>query len=79
LVEELAGVNRALWDAEDALRDCERRADFGRRFIALARSVYHANDRRAELKRSIDALLGSRVADEKLYTESHPGDASSSG
>ena len=36
--------------------------------MALARSVYLSNaDRRSELKREINALLGSRLREEKSY------------
>ncbi|HUT37493.1 MAG TPA: FkbM family methyltransferase [Planctomycetota bacterium] len=69
IADELAQVNQAIWDTEDALRDCERRGDFGPRFVELARSVYRCNDRRAEIKRSVDRLLGSRVVEEKLYPD----------
>lgn len=67
LVDELKSVNEALWDIEDAIRDCERAADFGPRFVELARSVYVTNDRRAALKRQINELLGSAIVEEKSY------------
>ena len=60
--------HRALWRIEDEIRLCERNEDFGPRFIALARSVYRTNDRRAALKRQVNALLGSKLIEEK----SHP-------
>jgi len=41
--------------------------DFGPRFVALARSVYRANDRRAALKRQINGLVGSLLVEEKEY------------
>ena len=41
--------------------------DFGPRFVELARSVYHLNDKRAALKRSINVALGSRLVEEKSY------------
>jgi hypothetical protein len=52
---------------EDAIRDCDRRGDFGPAFIALAQSVYRTNDHRAALKRRINVLLGSEVVEEKSY------------
>lgn len=64
---ELKAVNETLWDVEDEIRDCERRKDFGPRFIELARAVYHENDRRAALKREINLLLGSALLEEKSY------------
>ena len=67
LTADLKAVNEALWEIEDDIRDCERAGDFGARFIALARSVYKTNDRRAALKREINTLLGSRMVEEKSY------------
>ncbi len=67
LTSELKEVNQTLWQTEDDIRDCERATDFGPRFIALARSVYRSNDRRAALKREIGALLGSAIIEEKSY------------
>lgn len=64
---ELQEVNAALWEVEDAIRDCEREQDFGPRFIELARSVYRHNDRRARIKREINQLLGSSLVEEKSY------------
>jgi Tfp pilus assembly protein PilF len=68
LTSEVKNVNEALWQIEDEIRLCERVEDFGSRFITLARSVYHTNDRRATLKRKINELLGSRIIEEKSYT-----------
>tara|TARA_Y100000589_G_scaffold244379_1_gene232069 strand:+ start:169 stop:549 length:381 start_codon:yes stop_codon:yes gene_type:complete len=65
----LCDVNSALWQVEDDLRDCEREKSFGPKFVQLARSVYHLNDRRACLKRSINTTLGSRLIEEKSYAD----------
>jgi len=65
---ELRAVNGRLWEIEDEIRDCEQRQDFGAPFIALARAVYQTNDRRAELKREINLLLGSTLIEEKSYS-----------
>ncbi|WP_406858392.1 hypothetical protein ABEG18_12515 [Alsobacter sp. KACC 23698] len=67
LAEELRRVNGELWDVEDRLRACEAGGDFGPRFVALARSVYHVNDRRAALKREISRRAGSPILEEKSY------------
>jgi hypothetical protein len=64
---ELKQINQSLWDIEDALRDCERADDFSERFVELARSVYRTNDRRAQVKRQINELLGSNIIEEKSY------------
>lgn len=63
----LCEVNAALWDVEDALRAHEARADFGDAFVALARAVYAANDRRAALKAAIDRRLGSPLSEPKSH------------
>ncbi|MCC7346327.1 MAG: hypothetical protein IT538_02915 [Variibacter sp.] len=65
---ELKATNQSLWRVEDDLREHERRGEFDQRFIALARSVYRTNDRRAALKRAINDLLGSKLVEEKSYS-----------
>jgi hypothetical protein len=67
LTAELQRVNEALWDVEDEIRLCERRKDFGPRFVELARSVYRHNDHRSLLKRRLNDLLGSALKEEKSY------------
>lgn len=67
LVAELQAINGGLWDVEEGKRDCERRKDFGDRFIALARAVYIENDRRADIKRRLNLLFGSAIVEEKSY------------
>ncbi len=69
LTIELKQVNESLWQIEDQIRECERHRDFGPKFIELARSVYKSNDRRSALKRQINELLGSRLIEEKSYSE----------
>jgi hypothetical protein len=64
---ELRSINTDLWEIEDALRECEAKGDFGARFITLARSVYHHNDRRADVKRRINVAFGSAITEEKSY------------
>ena len=68
LTAELTAINAGLWDIEDGKRDCERRGDFGPAFVALARSVYIENDRRAAVKRRINDAAGSEIVEEKSYT-----------
>lgn len=69
LFAELRAVNSALWEIEDNIRVLERNGDFGTEFVSLARSVYRTNDRRAEIKRDINRILGSDIAEEKSYEE----------
>jgi hypothetical protein len=63
----LLAVNEELWEIEDAIRDREARGDFGPSFVALARSVYRTNDRRAAIKRRIDEATGSALTEAKEY------------
>jgi Flp pilus assembly protein TadD len=67
LEAELAAVNETLWDVEDEIRLCEKAGDFGERFVALARAVYGANDRRATIKREINRRCNSAIVEEKHY------------
>ncbi len=64
---DLKAVNAELWAIEDDIRAQERAKQFGAEFIALARSVYIQNDRRAALKREINILSNSRLIEEKSY------------
>jgi len=68
LYQELKEINIKLWDIEDAIRENERRSDFGPGFVQLARAVYYTNDDRSEVKRKINGLLGSNLTEEKSYT-----------
>lgn len=72
LRSELKIVNEALWEIEDDIRDEERQSRFGDRFVALARAVYVTNDKRAEIKKKINATLGSAIVEEKSYQDYRP-------
>ncbi|SMY08209.1 DUF6165 family protein [Flavimaricola marinus] len=67
LWEDLYQINAGLWQIEDDIRACEAGSDFGPEFIRLARAVYRTNDRRAEVKKAINLLLGSAIVEEKSY------------
>ncbi len=67
LEAELKAVNETLWVVEDEIRDCERRQEFGPRFVELARTIYRQNDQRARVKREINRRLGSGLTEEKSY------------
>ena len=69
LWSDLKGVNEALWDIEDEIRDKERERAFDDRFIELARAVYFTNDKRSELKKRINVHLGSKIVEEKSYQD----------
>lgn len=68
MTAQLKKINQEIWDIEDAIRECERQKRFDDQFIAIARSVYHTNDRRAALKRDINLHFGSALIEEKSYT-----------
>jgi hypothetical protein len=67
LAATLKKVNGDLWVIEDDIRDEERAKRFGPRFVELARAVYVTNDRRMDVKRQINDLLGSELVEEKSY------------
>jgi hypothetical protein len=67
LHQELAAVNGQLWQLEDGVRHCERHGSFGEPFVAMARSIYRLNDRRAALKRAISQAGGSALVEQKVY------------
>ena len=69
LTGELRAVNTRLWEIEDSIRDCEAAGDFGPQFVEFARAVYITNDRRSEIKRRINMLLGSAIVEEKSYAD----------
>lgn len=69
LVSKLKVVNSELWIIEDNIRDLERKAEFGKEFIVLARMVYRKNDIRAKIKKQINDLTGSNLSEEKSYKE----------
>ena len=65
----LLEVNKKLWDIEDKIRDKERNKEFDDEFIELARSVYHTNDIRANIKKKINVKYGSQFVEEKSYNK----------
>jgi hypothetical protein len=75
LVTKLAIINSQLWDVEDKLRECERSGIFSNTasgvddFIQLARSVYHLNDQRSDLKNQINQVYGSHITEVKSYAK----------
>ena len=69
LYNDLKSVNQELWDIEDRIRVKERNREFDQEFIALARSVYQTNDKRAEIKKEINLHTGSNLVEEKSYED----------
>lgn len=71
LYNELTGINSQLWKIEDDIRECEKRKDFGDKFTELARAVYFTNDKRSDVKKSINLLTDSGFIEEKSYEDYH--------
>ena len=69
LFNEIKKVNLNLWEIEDKLRICEKKKDFGKDFIELARGVYLNNDKRSKIKSEINKILGSNIKEVKQYVK----------
>ena len=57
LINNLKEINKKLWEIEDNLRLKESNQEFDKEFIELARSVYKVNDKRASIKKEIEAKV----------------------
>ena len=69
LFSQLKEINLSLWEIEDKIRIKEKNKEFDSAFIELARSVYFKNDKRAEIKKTINQLSNSEITEEKFYSE----------
>ena len=69
LFAKLSEINAELWKIEDDIRECERNKDFGDEFVLLARAVYFTNDKRSDVKKSINLLTESGFVEEKSYED----------
>ena len=69
LTNELYEINKELWVIEDDIREKEKKAAFDKEFIELARSVYFTNDKRSEIKKKINIISGSKIMEEKSYSD----------
>jgi hypothetical protein len=67
LYVSLYRVNSDLWEIEDRIREFERRKEFGKEFVAVAREVYRKNDLRSGIKREINLRTSSGLIEEKSY------------
>jgi len=65
--DQLKEINQKLWDIEDSKRMAEKKNDFGKEFIVLARNVYKLNDDRARIKLKINEILGSNIKEVKSH------------
>jgi uncharacterized coiled-coil DUF342 family protein len=69
LIERLRDINYQLWDIEDKIREKERKKQFDREFIELARSIYKKNDERSVIKNEINNVFNSELIDIKSYAK----------
>ena len=69
LYNNLCAINSQLWVIEDDIRECERNKNFGDQFVQLARAVYFTNDKRSDVKKSINLLTDSGFVEEKSYED----------
>ena len=69
LVDDLKETNNCIWKIEDQIRVKEKKHQFDKEFIELARAVYKNNDRRASLKKEINQKYNSSLIEEKSYSD----------
>ena len=69
LYTSLKEINSKLWVIEDKKRLCEKNSDFGEVFIKLSRDIHFLNDKRAQIKLSINNYTGSKIKEIKEYTK----------
>ena len=69
LYSQLRTVNEKLWVIEDKIRIHEKKKNFDKEFVELARSVYISNDERSNIKSKINTLLNSNIKEIKEYTD----------
>jgi len=69
LFADLKQINEKLWHIEDKIRDKERDKAFDEEFIELARSIYITNDERSRIKKKINSTFGSKLFEEKSYSD----------
>ena len=67
LFDNLQKINYSLWEIEDSIRLKEKKQEFDKDFIQLARSVYIQNDKRSLIKKSINRRYNSNITEEKSY------------
>ena len=69
LTNELYEINKELWVIEDDIREKEKKAAFDKEFIELARSGYFTKHKRSEIKKKINIISGSKIMEEKSYSD----------
>lgn len=67
LYHNLKKTNKELWDICDIRRVQEREKSFDDNFINYSRKEYITNDKRAEIKKSINNITDSIIKEVKCY------------
>jgi tetratricopeptide (TPR) repeat protein len=62
-------INEKLWDIEDKIRQKEKKNEFDKEFVELARQVYKTNDERCVIKNKINVILNSDITEIKSYVD----------
>jgi hypothetical protein len=62
-------TNQKMWQLEDDIRYLEQQKHFGEEFIELARLIFRSNDKRCQIKKHINELLGSGFHEVKQHPE----------
>ena len=65
-LDELRTINRTLWDLEDDIRIKSQQKKFDASYIQIAEAIHTTNDRRYQVKRSLNTLMGSSLVEEKI-------------
>lgn len=60
-------INLKLWQIEDDIRHKEKKQEFDKQFIELARAVYFTNDERFNIKNEINNYYKSNIMEQKSY------------
>ncbi len=68
-LDKLISINLKLWNIEDEIRVLEKKSDFNKAFISLARDVYFTNDERFSCKNDINKFYGSEINEVKEYVD----------
>jgi hypothetical protein len=69
LFDELHNVNKRLWILEDLIREKSKKKQFDSSYINIAESIHKTNDKRCELKKSINIKYNSDIIEEKSYNK----------
>ena len=69
MFQSLKEINSKLWSIEDKKRLCEKKKDFGEKFIKLSRDIHFLNDNRAQIKLQINIYKNSKIREIKSYSK----------